>query len=318
MAASVCLLWVRLQWDAPASPSSGAHSALAASLKPGQHWRDTLADNLPGPTMIVVPAGTFWMGSAAEAGDTQAEQPRHRVAIANPLLVAQTETTVAEFRRFIDHAGYEIPPGCWYHSDDQEWRLDESLSWRSPGYEQTDDHPVSCLNWSDAVAYAAWLSGQTGARYRLPSEAEFEYFNRAGREFDDKPDAAGLARLCDVANGAGLETRLPYASRCRDGYAHASPVRSFLPNAFGLYDTTGNLWEFTADCWNDDYAGGWRTWFTAAPADGSAWTRGNCWRHTVRGGSFISSAANLRAARREPDSGDLRLNRTGVRLVREL
>jgi formylglycine-generating enzyme required for sulfatase activity len=329
---SVAVLWARSDRPVPGAvfaafylafswqfSTAPAHASPVSvnQLVPGQEWHDALGDGSPAPTMIVVAGGSFRMGRDDDADEFRSERPEHGVTIARALAVAQTETTVAAFRRFIEHSGYRIPAGCWHHSAEQEWLLAESASWEAPGYEQTEDYPVSCLNWQDAAAYAAWLSEQTGALYRLPSEAEFEYFNRAGATGEYAYGVVQTARLCDLVNGADRTGGMPYANQCEDGYTHASPVGRFAANRFGLYDTTGNLWELTADCWSPDFAGGWRTFFTKPPVDGSAWTWAFCRLHTIRGGSFLSSVDNLRVTRREPDGGRLRLNRTGFRLVRE-
>ena len=127
-----------------------------------------------------------------------------------------------------------------------------------PGYAQEGNHPAVCVSWNDAQAYADWLSKTTGKTYRLPSEAEYEYAARAGGTarfaFTDDP-----ADLCRFANGAdqsaktaGLPEDAPYMA-CSDGYPFTAPVGSFAANAFGLHDLIGNVWEWTADCFADDY-----------------------------------------------------------------
>lgn len=213
-------------------------------------------------------------------------------------------------------SGHSIEAGCWHHTPDQDWVEDPDASWSAPGFAQTDAHPVTCIRHADALAYTRWLSEQTGQRYRLPSEAEFEYFHRAGRDGDHILGSG--AALCARANGADAGSGMPYAYACNDNYTHTAPVRSFPANAFGLHDTAGNLWEYTADCWNDDHGGNWRTFFLGAPTDGSARRRGQCGLRVIRGGSYLSSADNLRAFRREPGAGKLRLSRNGLRVVREL
>ena len=268
--------------------------------------------------MVVIPAGAYWRGTDSNEETAAAARPRHRVNIPTPIAVARTETTVAAFQRFISATGHTIKPGCWHHPPTQEWELNEQASWLAPGYAQTKLHPVTCISWRDATAYARWLSGQTGSHYRLPSEAEFEYFDRAGIEEGDPASPEVLYGPCSLANGADQSSQMAYAYDCDDGFSHAAPVGSFPANAFGLHDTRGNLWEYTADCWNPDYAGSWRTWFQPAPTDGSTWTRGHCGTRVIRGGSYLSSVDNLRVYQREMGSGKLRLNRTGFRLVREL
>jgi len=284
----------------------------------GTLLRDRMSDGTPGPVMVVIPPGTYWMGTDSEDPSALSARPRHRVHVPGPLAVARTETTVAEFRKFMAAGKHTIAPGCWRHLPTEKWVLDEHALWQAPGYEQAESYPVTCVNWFDAVAFADWVSDETGENYRLPSEAEFEYFARAGGGGDDIPPVKDRETLCSVVNGADQSTGLAYAYACNDGYAHASPAGHFPANGFGLFDTTGNLWEFTADCWNDDYRGNWRTLFQSAPDDGGTWTRVYCGLRVIRGGSYLSSPHNLAIYRREPGSGLARLNRTGIRLVRDL
>ena len=271
------------------------------------HLVDTLSDGTAGPMLIVVESGSFLRGKSSQ-----------KVIVAARLGVAKTETTVAQFQKFVMGSDYQIPLGCWWHEPQEEWRLHEASSWLSPGYPQDGNHPVSCINWRDAKAYAQWLSEQTGQHYRLPSEAEFEYFNRAGHAGGF---AAGIQKpedVCRHLNAADHSSNLTYGADCDDGFAHTSPVGHFPSNDFGLYDTSGNLWEFTEDCWSNDSKRSWLSRFLSSPTDGSASTGGDCQYHVMRGGSFLSSAKNLQLAHRERGSGKLRLHRSGFRLIREL
>ncbi len=157
--------------------------------------------------------------------------------------------------------------------------------------------PVINVSWDDAVAYTEWLSEQTGKRYRLPSEAEWEYAARAGtttRYSWGKKIGSNLANC----NGCG--------SRWDD--STTAPVGSFPANAWGLHDMHGNVWEWVQDCWNGSYQG--------APADGSAWERGNCSRRVLRGGSWLNDPSNLRAANRFRYSSGARLLNYGFRIAR--
>lgn len=299
----------------PAAPQGAAGAAIAPP--PGTTLKDRMADGGSGPTLVVIPPGRFTMG-AAGANARPEEQPVREVVLPAPLAVARTETTVAEFARFVAAAGYRVERGCWHHTADGDWKENATATWLAPGFEQADDHPVTCINHRDASVYAAWVSQQTGQHYRLPSEAEFEYFSRAGEAENLPAGQHDPAAICRVANGADVSSGLAYAIDCNDGYPHTSPVASFAPNAFGLFDTSGNLWEFTLDCWNPGYGRRWRTLFTLPPADGSPWMRGDCRLHVLRGGAYLSSADDLRLARREHGSGALRVSRSGFRLVREL
>jgi len=171
------------------------------------------------------------------------------------------------------------------------------------------------VSWNDAQAYADWLSKTTGKTYRLPSEAEYEYAARAGSTarfaFTDDP-----ADLCRYANGAdqsaktaGLPEDAPYMA-CSDGYPFTAPVGSFAANAFGLHDLIGNVWEWTADCFADDYTG--------AGSDSAVRTEANCKAHTVRGGDWFSSPMSLRPAVRAKANPDARHDDIGFRVVRVL
>ena len=169
-----------------------------------------------------------------------------------------------------------------------------------------------CVNWEDAQAYARWLSAETGKTYRLPSEAEWEYAARAGtttrRHWGDDPDDG-----CAYANGADrtFEARVDNwtVMDCTDGVVWTSPVGAYRPNAFGLHDVLGNVWEWVEDCWHDDYDG--------APRDGSSWTTGgDCGRRVARGGSWNNSPRGLRSANRSWSGAERRTSNIGFRVAR--
>ena len=309
-------VWVVVRFTGP-EQMPGPESLAALAPPAGATLRDVLADGSPGPELVVIPAGKYLMGSDGPHAKRE-EQPVREIVLSRPLGVARTETTVAEFARFVESAGYRVQRGCWYHSADGSWLENGSATWLAPGFDQAEDYPVTCINHRDASVYAAWLSQQTGHHYRLPSEAEFEYFSRAGQAENYPAGQPDLSALCLAANGADVSSKLSYGVDCNDGYTHTSPVGSFAANAFGLHDTSGNLWEFTRDCWNPGFSGRWRTLFTRPPVDGSPWMRGDCRVKVLRGGSYLSSAENLRLSRREHGSGALRVNRSGFRVVREL
>jgi formylglycine-generating enzyme required for sulfatase activity len=196
-----------------------------------------------------------------------------------------------------------------------DWRqryqaiLQRRCSWRSPGFAQNGTHPVVCVNWDEAKAYADWLAKKTGKPYRLLSEAEWEYAAR-GRTSpgayprfwfgDDERD------LCRYGNFADQKVGSQDAP-CNDGYDYTSPAGHYAPNAFGLYDMFGNAWQWTADCYHDSYNG--------APLDGSVWTSGSC-GHVIRGGSWYNHPGAFRAANRGRDAGGD--DTTGFRVARML
>lgn len=274
---------------------------------------DPMRSGGAGPAMVVVPNGQFHPGRTDDASDWR---PAPSVRLSHRLAVARTETTVAAFRRFAAATGYKTASGCWYHTAQQEWLFDERATWARPVFPQTDDHPVTCVTYEDAQAYIRWIRAETGQAYRLPGEAEFEFFNRSGYRGPYGFDVTGAAPLCAWTNGADRTSSLPYASSCSDGFAATSPVGAFGRNAFGLSDTTGNVWELTAECWRNEYLRSGLALLgmgpRATPADRAACPS----RHVVRGGSFISSPRNLRVVSRDIEG--YRSSRVGFRLVREL
>jgi formylglycine-generating enzyme required for sulfatase activity len=265
------------------------------------------------PTLIVIPAGEFEMGSpASEAGREAHEGPRHTVTIARPFALGKYEVTRAEFAAFVGETSYEAGPGCWYWS--VLFHFDRARSWVNPGYEQTDGDPVACINWQDAQAYLTWLSRKTGASYRLPSEAEWEYAARAGsrepRYWGSNPDEA-----CAYENvydrDAAQVLGFPWAnSDCADGYVRSAPVGSFAPNPFGLHDMLGNAPEWVMDCFASSYA--------LASADGSPHLAGDCGFRVLRGGTWGTWPAIARAARRAADEPYERADTYSFRVLREL
>jgi formylglycine-generating enzyme required for sulfatase activity len=189
---------------------------------------------------------------------------------------------------------------------DKAWRSLPGSSWQYPPFPQADDHPVICVNWDDAAAYAAWLSQRTGHRYRLLSESEWEYAARAGtvtaRYWGD-----GTEQACEWANVADRDSPRPQFT-CDDGHRHTAPARFGRPNAFGLYGMLGNVGEWVADCGLPDYA--------SAPRDGAAVTTGDCGTHAGRGGSWWNDAYYIRAARRFNMAGGYYI--VGFRVAREM
>jgi formylglycine-generating enzyme required for sulfatase activity len=202
-------------------------------------------------------------------------------------------------------------PGC--NTYDGEWRYQATASWQAPGFSQSADHPVACTSWSDAVAYAQWLSQKSGHAYRLPSASEWEYAARAGADSSQPwaPDASGACSDANVADQSAAQ-RFPGWNTfpCSDGYVNTAPVGSFKANAFGLNDLLGNVFEWVEDCWHPDYIG--------APTDGSARRDGDCTEHELRGGSWFSSPRFVDASYRNRFETDYRSSAVGFRLVREV
>jgi formylglycine-generating enzyme required for sulfatase activity len=261
------------------------------------------------PSMIVLPAGRFQQGSAVTDSGSAFEKPLHWVMINRPLAMSTNAVTVDEFQQFIAATGRNMQ-GC--DTYDGAWKLRPKNSWKSPGFPQSGKHPVTCTSWNDAVAYAAWLSLKTGHLYRLPSASEWEYAARAGgaASLPWNPDGSGACENGNVADESAVH-RYPGWSvfGCKDGYVYTAPVGSFKSNAFGLNDMLGNVFQWTKDCWSADYVG--------APIDGSARTDGNCADHELRGGSWFSTPAYVRANYRNHFAADYRTSSVGIRLVRD-
>lgn len=294
-------------------------AAAAEARAPGSVFRDC-ADC---PEMVVVPAGRFAMGSPAALTEREGitekrgkrERPVHEVTIAKPFAIGRFEVTRAEYAAFAAASGRTGGEGC-RHWTGTGFAVDATKSWRDPGYPQTDRDPATCLSWEDATAYAAWLAAHTGQPYRLPSEAEWEYAARAGSDAarfwgDDAAAACAYGNVYDDAAARTGEFPDMTPHGCDDGHAKSAPVGSFRPNRFGLHDTAGNVWEWTADCWHVTYGG--------APADGGARTAGgDCGQRVLRGGAWISIARYLRSANRSKMAIGARIYRNGLRLARDL
>lgn len=238
----------------------------------GSVFREALRSGGQGPEMVVVPAGQFRMGCLANeplcsAGDKE-------VSIAAPFALSVYEITFEDYDRFTNPNKV----------NDEGWG-------RGP-------RPIINVSWDDAKEYVAWLSLETGAEYRLPSEAEWEYAARAGTTSE-----------YSWGNEIGVN-RANCNDDCGDTWQHTAPVGSFMPNGIGLHDMHGNVAEWVEDCWNDSYA---RT-----PSNGSAWVRHRCSERTVRGGSWRHGEANVGSASRFPRSSGFRDFGFGFRVARTL
>jgi formylglycine-generating enzyme required for sulfatase activity len=229
------------------------------------------------PAMVVVPAGTFMMGSNAGGAD---EKPVHKVTIARPFAVGKFDVTFAEWDACV------AADACKHKPDDLGWGRGA--------------RPVINVSWDDANReYLPWLNGKTGKIYRLLSEAEWEYAARAGATTTYSwGNDVGKGN----ANCAGCGNRW-------DG-KQTAPVGSFKPNAFGLYDMNGNVWQWVADCYKDSY-------LTALPDGATAPEAGGCSR-VLRGGSWLNNPHFLRAANRAGFTADYRYSHIGLRLARSL
>ena len=236
--------------------------------------------------MVVVPAGSFAMGSpSGEEGRFDDQGPLRGVRIGAPFAVGVYEVTFAEWDACVSGAG------CGHAPDDSGWGR--------------DGRPVINVSWNDAWEYVQWLSAQTGAPYRLPTEAEWEYVVRAGTT---TPFHTGETTSTDQANYDGNHA---YGDGRKGVYRkRTTPVGTFGENPWALRDVHGNVWEWTEDCWNDNYMG--------APVDGGAWETGDCEWRVARGGSWINKPRLLRSASRFRYTAGRRNDILGFRVARTL
>jgi formylglycine-generating enzyme required for sulfatase activity len=252
------------------SPSDAVVAQRDTALDPGETFRDCPDC----PEFVVVPPGDFVMGS----NDTPYEKPERTITVRRPFAIGRREVTFAEWDQCAD-AG-----ACKHRPDDHGWGR--------------GDRPVVNVAWDDTKLFVAWLSQKTGQKYRLPSEAEWEYAARAGTKTPfwwGREVGAGRAQ-CDTC---GSPTTKQIVA-----------TGSFRPNGFGLYDTSGNAAEWVEDCWNDSYKN--------APKDTVAWTSGDCRLRVLRGGNFLSKATEVRSSSRFRYDVDVRYYANGFRIVRDL
>ena len=274
------------------------------------------------PEMVVIPPGSVYIGSyEEEIGRKRGERARVEATIEQSFAIAQTEVTLASYRQFVIETNHQPNKafyndkeliGCNYF-DGKSYGYIAKHNWENPGYPQREDAPVVCVSWSDAAAYAKWLTEKTGRNYRVPSTVEFEYASRAG---SSAPWYWGTdpAQACDYANVGDQTFSNQFPQRptfpCDDGYVFTASVKKFKPNAFGLYDMVGNAWEWTNDCFAND--------LTEAPVDGSSWAEdgpGECIYRTPKGGSWISGIGWSRAGVRSRDGADYRSFMLGFRVA---
>ena len=267
-----------------ATSTSTAGDEAQSSLAPGCVFRDTLTSGDDGPEMVSIPAGEFLMGSAdSESGPHSDEGPVREVSVA-AFALGRYAVTFAQYDRFAQASAQVLP-------DDEGWGR--------------GTRPVIKVSWADANAYAHWLSEETGAAYRLPSEAEWEYAARAG------------STAC-YWWGDAIRRENEVMANCRGsgsewGGEQTAPVGSFAANGFGLYDLHGNVWEWTQDCWHENYRD--------APLDSrprEAAAGENYVVRAVRGGSWSSDPGLVRSAIRFGYPAEIAVYMLGFRLARAL
>ena len=289
--------------------------------------------------MVEIPAGEFLMGNAESVADMAAafplygperfkqafndEYPRHAVRISRPFLLGECPVTVGQFKQFLGEAGgqseAERDGTGGYGFNAETGTLDTARNrrhtWLNPGWEQTDEHPVVNVTWQDAVDFCDWLSRREAERYRLPTEAEWEYACRAGTTTrfwcgDDPEELTRFANVYDAAKAKVFPEWERFAPRGDGGHAFTAPVGSFQPNPFGLFDMHGNVWEWVQDFHGGDYYAHSSNVDPQGPPIGA--------RRVRRGGGWMSWPLYARSAFRNYNTPQSRYYNLGFRVARSL
>ena len=243
-------------------------------------------------SMVPIAGGEFRMGDESGSGPAQ-EQPVHQVRV-RPFALSNREVTRIEFEAFALATDYVMNSGA---GGGEEFCDMEVVSWQSPGFEQTDEDPVVCVSWADANAYIEWLNSRTGLKFRLPTEAEWEYAARSGTS-----DSYWWGSEFDSKTGNYQGT-----SDTDEWNFGTAPAARFPSNPLDLHDMLGNVSEWVEDCWHSDYNG--------APRDGSAWADDNCEQRVTRGGSWSGGAEKSRSSSRIGRDAGHRATFLGFRLA---
>ena len=262
----------------------------------------------------LIPAGKFTMGSPAAEAARAEDEVQRQVTISRPFYMGIYEVTRAQFAAFVKETGYKTDAekeGWASVFDGDSWDKTKGATWQKPRFEQTDDMPAICVSWNDATEFCKWLSKKTGKTVRLPTEAEWEYACRAGSAAafpwgDNPDDGAGLANTADKT----AKKRNPNWTvfNFQDGFALTSPCGKFKPNAWGLYDMIGNVWEWCAD------------WVAAATAKDAATDPIGAEKgedRVMRGGSWFCGPKYARSAYRGKNPPTSRGTDIGFRIAVE-
>jgi formylglycine-generating enzyme required for sulfatase activity len=233
--------------------------------------------------------------------DTNDEKPQHEVEITRAFYLGVHSVTVGQFQSFVRDAGYQTESekdgqGGWGYNE-QTGKLEgrkQQYTFKNPGWEQTNQHPVVNVTWNDAVAFCEWLSRKEGKKYRLPTEAEWEYSCRAGTttHYYSGDDGESLKEVANIADASFKQkySEASWAVAWDDGFPFTAPVGRFKPNGFGLYDMHGNVWQWCADWYDEKYYGKSAGQDPQGPSAGSF--------RVFRGGPFDYMPVFCRAAAR--------------------
>lgn len=294
--------------DLQASPK--AESLLPAETSQGER----LTENSVGMMLAYVPAGSFQMGSNVVEDYRERDERRHRVRISRPFLMGVHEVTVAQFRQFVEETGYctdserSAKGALGVCPLDRAGTYGREFSWRNPGFPLVPEYPAMCVSWNDAQAYCRWLSQREQKRYRLPTEAEWEYACRAGsREPFSVPHAANWP---EANLNAGSRRFVGDQERPDDGYLLAAPVGSYSPNAWGLHDMHGNAREWCSDWYEPQYPRFGGSTDPTGPATGTA--------RVTRGAGYLDTGPRARSANRSYQPPTYSVFDQGFRVVCEI
>lgn len=263
--------------------------------------RPAVATNSIGMKLVLIPAGSFLMGSVDDDPDAfDNEKPRHLVEITGDFYLGQHEVTRGQFRQFAAATGYRTDGerdgwgafGLSGEAEEFEHRPD--YSWKNTGFPQSEDHPVVNVSWKDAKAFCDWLSHRESQAYRLPTEAEWEYACRAGSALrrvcgNDPESLAKVANTADASAKRRFPRWTPTIAK-DDGHVFTAPVGSYLPNPFGLHDMHGNVWEWCEDWYEYHYYANSPVANPPGPSAGL--------HHVIRGGAFDNTSRDVRSASR--------------------
>ncbi|MEA1873152.1 MAG: SUMF1/EgtB/PvdO family nonheme iron enzyme [Bacteroidota bacterium] len=272
--------------------------------------------NSLGMKFVKIPSGSFMMGSSISPSEVvsryggkeewfEREHPQHRVTISKPFYMQTMEVTVGQWRSFVEDTGYKTEAetgGAAYVWTGKKWEKKEGAYWDNPGFGQNDNNPVTCVSWNDVQKFVKWLNRKEGAdKYRLPTEAEWEYAARAGTT------TLFYTGNCLSTEQANYNGNYP-GKGCSSGTYREKTIRvgTFSPNPWGLYDMHGNVWEWCQDWWYGDYLAGSVT-DPEGPSSGSY--------RVLRGGSWSNRAWHCRSALRLGITPGDRSNNYGFRLV---
>jgi formylglycine-generating enzyme required for sulfatase activity len=319
-------------------------SLLMGSLLAAEPARPDIATNSIGLKLALIPAGEFLMGSHESLDEIEAnfkglnykhkleqkildadEWPQHKVRITKPFRLGVYEVTVGQFREFCRESGFKSEAesdgtggyGINRRDGKFEGRRPE-YNWQQTGYELTADHPVVNVTWNDAQAFCEWLSKKEGKKYRLPTEAEWEYACRAGTKtrYVSGNDPESVAKFGNIADASGVAQGLKqfpdykqFALKAGDGYYTTAPVGKFAPNAFGLHDMHGNVWEWCQDYYDENYYSKSPVDDPQGPKEGRIYVR--------RGGAFHTFPLYVRSSFRNWNSPQTRYLNLGFRVARD-